>query len=70
VRYTASMKLAAVVRSWFARGPSRAEKHLLRRCSGDTSQAERLIQHELTRRPQLSRAAASQAALERWARDR
>ena len=70
VRYTRPMKLAAVVRGWFARGPSRAEKQLLRRCSGDASQAERLIRHELARRPQLSRAAASQAALDRWARDR
>lgn len=70
LRYTRSMTLAALIRTWFARSPSRAEKQLLRRCHGDADQTERLIRHELARRPQLSRAAASQAALERWQRDR
>lgn len=64
------MTLAAVFRKWFAGGPSRAEKQLLRRCGGDSEQAERLIRHEIARRPRLSRAAASQAALDRWTRDR
>ena len=69
-RYTQPMTLAAVFRTWFARGASRPEKQLLRRCGGDTEQVERLIRHELARRPQLSRSAASQAALDRWTRDR
>jgi hypothetical protein len=64
------MKLVAVFRTWFTRGPSRAEKQLLRRCGGDADQTERLIRHELARRPQLSRSAASEAALDRWTRDR
>jgi hypothetical protein len=63
------MKLVAAFRTWFTRS-SRAEKQLLRRCGGDADQTERLIRHELVRRPQLSRSAASQAALDRWTRDR
>jgi hypothetical protein len=62
------MNLSALV-SWFRR-PSAAEKALLHRCGGDASQMERLIQHEVERRPGLSRATASRWALERWARDR
>jgi hypothetical protein len=57
-------------KKWFARGPSKFEQQLLRRCGGDAAQVGRLIDYELTRRPHLSRAAASQAALDRWARDR
>jgi hypothetical protein len=64
------MKLGEALRKWFSRGPSRAEQQLLHRCHGDAEQTERLIRHELARRPQLSRAAASQAALDRWSRDR
>jgi hypothetical protein len=64
------MKLVAMFRGWFGRGPSQAEKQLLRRCHGDATQTERLIRHEVARQPQLSRAAASKAALDRWARDR
>jgi hypothetical protein len=55
---------------WFSHRPSQAEKRLLHRCFGDTAQMERLIAHEQGRRPRLSRAAASEAALDRWARDR
>jgi len=55
---------------WFSRGPSTAERKLLSRCMGDAAQTERLIGFELKRRPQLSRAAASQAALDRWSHDR
>ena len=63
------MKLGEALRKWFRRGPSRVERQLLLRCRGDSEQTERLIGYELTRRPQLSRAAASHAALERWSRD-
>ena len=55
--------------SWFRR-TSASEKALLHRCAGDQAQVERLIQHELERRPDLSRATASKWALERWARGR
>ena len=55
---------------WLRHRPSQAEKRLLHRCLGDTAQVERLIAHEQARRPQLSRAAASAAALDRWSRDR
>ena len=64
------MKLAGVFGKWFSKGPSQAERQLVQRCRGDLSQAERLIAYELSRRPHLSRPAASEAALERWARDR
>ncbi len=47
---------------------SPAERQLLKRCLGDAEQVERLIGHELARRPQLSRASASEAALDRWSR--
>jgi hypothetical protein len=55
---------------WLLHRPSQAEKRLLHRCRGDAAQMERLIAHEQARRPQLSRAAASEAALDRWSRDR
>ena len=55
--------------SWFAR-PSDDEQRLLRRCSGDESQMERLIQSEIARNPGLSRRKASVWALERWNRGR
>jgi len=64
------MKLAGVFRKWFSKGTSHAERQLLQRCRGDVSQTERLIGYELARRPHLSRTAASEAALERWTRDR
>ena len=64
------MKLGEVFRRWLRGGPSAAEKQLLRRCMGDAEQTARLIRYELMQRPRLSRAAASQAALDRWARDR
>jgi hypothetical protein len=64
------MQLPGVFAKWFARGPSSAEKQLLVRCRGDATQTERLISYEITRRPHLSRAAASEAALDRWSRDR
>lgn len=64
------MKLAGVFRKWFSKGPSQAERQLILRCRGDVSQTERLIAYELARRPHLSRTAASEAALERWSRDR
>ena len=55
---------------WLSHRPSQVEKQLLHRCFGDTAQMERLIAHDQARRPQLSRTAASEAALDRWARDR
>jgi hypothetical protein len=63
------MGLVGAFKKWFSRR-SRAEKQLVHRCVGDGAQAERLIAYELQRRPGLSRAAASRAALERWTRDR
>ena len=65
-----AMKLPGVFRKWFSKGPSQAERQLLVRCHGDASQTQRLIDYELSRRPHLSRTAASEAALERWSRDR
>ena len=64
------MKLAGVFQRWFSSGPSPAERQLIERCRGDVDQTERLIGYELARRPHLSRTAASEAALERWTRDR
>lgn len=64
------MKLLGVFRTWFAARPSKAETQLRQRCRGDAAQIERLIAYEQSRRPHLSRAAASEAALERWTRDR
>jgi hypothetical protein len=57
-------------KKWFGSRPSRAEQQLLVRCRGDAEMIERLIGYEISRRPFLSRAAASEAALERWQRDR
>lgn len=42
---------------------------LIRKCMGDASQAERLIQYEIQRKPDLSRDEAIQAAIESWERD-
>lgn len=41
------------------------EGDLVRACRGDTSMAERLIQHEIDRKPELSRTAAALMALSR-----
>jgi len=65
---SAPMKLS-FFSSWFKR-PSASERRLLARCGGDAAQMERLIDFELARRPSLSRAAASESALDRWARGR
>lgn len=62
----AAVKLFA---KWFKR-TSAAEKQLMKRCMGDVAQVERLIAYEQQRRPGLSRAAASDAAVDRWKRDR
>jgi hypothetical protein len=64
------MKLPSVIAKWFRKRPSAAEKRLLQRCAGDQAQMERLIGVELQRRPDLSRAEASERAIERWNRDR
>ena len=64
------MKLPGVLRKWFAARSSAAEKQLLARCRGDAAQIERLIAYEQSRRPHLTRAAASEAALDRWTHDR
>jgi hypothetical protein len=45
-------------------------KILVSRCMGDSKQADRLIQHELTKDPSQSRAQATRAAIARWERDR
>lgn len=64
------VKLAKLVARWFGGRRSPAEKKLLHACRGDAEQMERLIAFEAARRPQFSRAAAAQAAIERWNRDR
>lgn len=53
--------------SWFKQ-PATDEHRLLRRCSGDRAQMERLIAFEIARMPSLSREKASSWALERWNR--
>lgn len=63
---SAAVKLFA---KWFKR-TSVGEKQLLERCMGDVAQVERLIAYEQQRRPGLSRSAASDAAVDRWKRDR
>ena len=70
VRILVASKLSQVFTRWFRRGPGAEERRLLHRCRGDRELTERLIAHELARRPGLSRAAASGSALERWNRDR
>ncbi len=52
--------------------PSKAEhllKSLIVKCLGDAEQAERLIQYEIERLPQLTREEAIQAAISRWEDD-
>jgi hypothetical protein len=46
-----------------------AEGRLRRVCKGDATQAARLIEHEIQRRPGLSRAEAAKRALDTLARD-
>ena len=61
----------SVLKRWF--GGSRRgtdEARLLHRCHGDAELMERLIAHERTRRPDVTRAAAARSAMERWNRDR
>ena len=64
------MKLLDAITRWFRKGPSAAERRLLQRCAGDHAQMERLIGLELERRPGVSRAEASERALDRWSRGR
>lgn len=64
------MSIVSSFSNLFTPGPSAEEKQLLQRCRGDASQLERLINLELSRRPNLSRAQASKSALDRWSRDR
>ena len=63
--------------SWFRRAlsfsgqrTSEHERLLLHRCHGDLALLERLIAAEVARRPASSRAAAAEAAIARWERDR
>jgi hypothetical protein len=63
-------RISTLFARWFRRGPGAEEKRLLRRCAGDPELTERLIGHELARRPGLSRAAAAESAEQRWNRDR
>jgi len=63
------VKVTSVFAKWFKRS-SAGERQLLKRCMGDAAQMERLIAYEQQRRPGLSRAAASAAAVDRWSRDR
>ncbi len=46
------------------------ERDLLRACRGDRAMADRLIQHELDRRPNLSRTGAALMALSRLRDDK
>jgi hypothetical protein len=56
---------------WFRGGGSTAaEERLVHRCRGDRELAERLINRELARRPGLSRARASETAVDRWNSER
>jgi hypothetical protein len=55
---------------WFGGSTAAHERRLLDRCHGDQQLMERLIAHEQTRRPNLTRSAASRSAIERWNRDR
>ena len=64
------MQISSLFTRWFRRGPCVEEKRLLRRCAGDHALKERLIGHELKRRPDLSRAAAAESAEERWKAER
>lgn len=64
------MPLSSLFARWFRSGPCAEEKRLLRRCGGDPSLTERLIGHELRSRPGMSRAAAAEAAEQRWAAER
>jgi hypothetical protein len=59
----------SVLASWFRRTPT-SERELLHRCAGDKAQMERLIEHELQRRPGMLRETLSRSALERWTRVR
>ncbi len=52
--------------SWFKKGPSASERELLGRCRGDREMLERLIRFEVSRRPNLTRAAAAASAVDRW----
>jgi len=63
--------VAGVMWLWLARrgGAQAAEEELRRICLGNESQAERLIEGEMTRAPRLSRAEAARRAVERYRRD-
>jgi hypothetical protein len=50
-------------------GPTAIDRDLLAACLGDRSQADRLIDFEIKRRPSLSRRDAAIAALDRMRRD-
>jgi hypothetical protein len=61
-----------ILTRWFGKSTrtSGNERRLLDRCHGDQQMMERLIAAEVARRPGISRATASQSAIERWKRDR
>lgn len=63
--------LAVVIVVVWWRGSANAghESRLLRICQGDTAQAERLLQAELSRSPTISRAEAAARAVQRLQRD-
>jgi hypothetical protein len=59
-----------VVWLWLRRGAKgQPEKQLRRICFGDNDQVERLINHEMTRAPGISRAEAASRAVDRYQRD-
>jgi hypothetical protein len=63
--------LVVVIVVLWSRGSAGAgpESRLLRICQGDTAQAERLLQAELSRSPAISRAEAAARAVQRLQRD-
>jgi hypothetical protein len=61
---------AVLLRPFFRRlGAHDAQRQLERRCLGDVNRAQRLIDHEMRRRPGISRTEAITRALDALSRD-
>ncbi len=72
IALVATLALTAVLGYWIAvarRGDGEAEQKLRRICMNDAAQAERLIDYELRKAPNISRHRAAQRAIERRRRD-
>lgn len=67
--------LAFLIFWYFSKSANRAavvcdfEKDLLRACGGDREKVERLLRHEQTIKPHISRTKAAELALHRYKRD-